>query len=137
VAAAREATSIRPLELADFRLVLKIWDDPVHVLAPTAVVGELDHLKKSKDNDTRRRTSYTFAVLDRVGNSARRLLRPEKVRRLAPTRCPAARSRSRSSLTRPATSGCRSSATRSSAGSWPWNRSRTASAAGHLQHRTG
>lgn len=54
------------LQDADFRPVLKIWDEPVHVLVPVAVVDELDNLKKSKDKHVRWRAGHTLAVLDRV-----------------------------------------------------------------------
>lgn len=54
------------LEDADFRPLLQIWHDPVHVLVPIVVVDELDGLKKSKDAHTRWRAGYTLAVLDRV-----------------------------------------------------------------------
>lgn len=54
------------LEEADFRPVLKIRDQPVHVLVPIAVIDELDNLKRSKDPHVRWRAGYTLAVLDRV-----------------------------------------------------------------------
>lgn len=54
------------LEEADFRPLLGIGEDPVHVLVPVAVVDELDRLKKSKDKQERWRSRYTLAVLDRV-----------------------------------------------------------------------
>lgn len=53
------------LENLDFRPLLKIWEDPVHLLVPIVVVDELDGLKKSKGNE-RWRARYTLAVLDRV-----------------------------------------------------------------------
>jgi hypothetical protein len=52
------------LEDADFRPLLKIWEDPVHLLVPIVIVDELDGLKKSRNN--RWRPGYTLAVLDRV-----------------------------------------------------------------------
>jgi hypothetical protein len=54
------------LQDADFRPVLQIWHDPVHVLVPIAVVDELDNLKKSKNKHITWRASHTLAVLDRV-----------------------------------------------------------------------
>jgi len=54
------------LEDLDFRPLLKIWEDPVHLLVPIIVVDELDGLKKSKDRHERWRAGYTLAVLDRV-----------------------------------------------------------------------
>jgi hypothetical protein len=54
------------LEDADFRPLLQIWEDPVHLLVPIAVVDELDGLKKAKDAAVRGRARYTLAVLDRV-----------------------------------------------------------------------
>jgi predicted ribonuclease YlaK len=49
-----------------FRPLLKIWEDPVHLLVPIIVVDELDGLKKSKDRHQRWRAGYTLAVLDRL-----------------------------------------------------------------------
>ena len=54
------------LEVLDFAPLLKIREDPVHVLVPIVVVDELDGLKKSKDPHKRWRARYTLAVLDRV-----------------------------------------------------------------------
>jgi hypothetical protein len=54
------------LEDLDFARLLKIWEDPVHVLVPIVVVDELDALKRSKTNYERWRAGYTLAVLDRV-----------------------------------------------------------------------
>jgi PIN domain len=54
------------LEQADFRPLLGIWEDPVHLLVPITVIDELDGLKKSKDKHERWRARYTLAVLDRV-----------------------------------------------------------------------
>jgi len=65
------------LQDADFRPVLQIWHDPVHILVPIAVVDELDGLKKSKDNHIRWRAGHTLAVLDRVLGS---LPRPARLR---------------------------------------------------------
>jgi hypothetical protein len=50
----------------DFRPLLQIWEDPVHLLVPIIVVDELDSLKKSKDTHVRWRARHTLAVLDRV-----------------------------------------------------------------------
>jgi hypothetical protein len=41
------------LDDADFRPLLQIWEDPVHLLVPIAVIDELDGLKKSKDTAVR------------------------------------------------------------------------------------
>jgi hypothetical protein len=49
----------------EFAPLLKIWEDPVHVLVPV-VVDELDRLKNSTDRHERWRAGYTLAVLDRV-----------------------------------------------------------------------
>jgi PIN domain len=54
------------LEDVDFRPLLQIREDPVHLLVPIVVVDELDGLKKSKDPHERWRGGYTLAVLDRV-----------------------------------------------------------------------
>jgi PIN domain len=54
------------LEDLDFRPLLQIWEDPVHLLVPIIVVDELDSLKKSKDTHVRWRARHTLAVLDRV-----------------------------------------------------------------------
>jgi hypothetical protein len=54
------------LEDVDFRPVLRISDEPVHVLVPIAVVDELDNLKKSKDRHVSWRAGHTLAVLDRA-----------------------------------------------------------------------
>jgi len=54
------------LEDLDFRPLLQIREDPVHLLVPIVVVDELDGLKKSKDPHERWRGGYTLAVLDRV-----------------------------------------------------------------------
>jgi hypothetical protein len=54
------------LEDLDFRPLLQIREDPVHVLVPIVVVDELDGLKKSKNPHERWRAGYTLAVLDRV-----------------------------------------------------------------------
>jgi hypothetical protein len=52
------------LEEVDFRPLLKIWEDPVHLLVPIVIIDELDGLKKSRKD--RWRPSYTLGVLDRV-----------------------------------------------------------------------
>jgi len=67
------------LEDLDFRPLLTIWEDPVHLLVPIIVVDELDGLKKSKDRHQRWRAGYTLAVLDRVFASSAEpaLLTPE------------------------------------------------------------
>ena len=57
------------LQDADFRPILKIRHEPVHILVPIAVVDELDGLKKSKDTHTRWRAGLTLAVLDRAISS--------------------------------------------------------------------
>lgn len=54
------------LEDLDFRPLLKIWDDPVHLVVPIIVVDELDSLKKSKDKHERWRARHTLAVIDRL-----------------------------------------------------------------------
>lgn len=54
------------LEQADFRPLLSIWEDPVHLLVPIVVVDQLDALKRSGKNTTRWRAGYTLAVLDRL-----------------------------------------------------------------------
>lgn len=54
------------LEDLDFRPLLQVREDPVHLLVPIVVVDELDSLKKSKDRKERWRAGYTLAVLDRV-----------------------------------------------------------------------
>ena len=54
------------LENVDFRPLLQIWENPVHLLVPLVVVDELDSLKKSKTRHERWRAGYTLAVLDRV-----------------------------------------------------------------------
>jgi rRNA-processing protein FCF1 len=54
------------LEQVDFRPLLQIREEPVHVLVPIVVVDELDSLKKSKNTHERWRAGYTLAVLDRV-----------------------------------------------------------------------
>jgi hypothetical protein len=51
------------LEDLDFRPLLKIWDDAVHLLVPIVVIDELDRLKKSKDRHERWRARYTLAGL--------------------------------------------------------------------------
>jgi hypothetical protein len=53
------------LEILDFRPVLSVGGQAVHLLVPIIVVDELDGLKKSKDRDTRWRAGYTLAVFDR------------------------------------------------------------------------
>jgi hypothetical protein len=54
------------LENLDFRPLLQIWEDPVHLLVPIVIVDELDGLKKSRKTEERWRAGYTLAVLDRV-----------------------------------------------------------------------
>jgi hypothetical protein len=54
---------LKDLDLAP---MLKIWEDPVHVIVPIVIVDELDGLKRSKTNYERWRAGYTLAVLDRV-----------------------------------------------------------------------
>jgi hypothetical protein len=54
------------LEDLDFAPLLKIGEDPVHVLVPIVVVDELDGLKQSKTSYVRWRAGYTLAVLDQV-----------------------------------------------------------------------
>jgi PIN domain len=67
------------LEDLDFRPLLKIWDEPVHLLVPVVVVDELDGLKnRSSDRRVKWRAGYTLAVLDRV------LQNPAGPARLAP-----------------------------------------------------
>jgi hypothetical protein len=67
------------LEDLDFRPLLNIREEPVHLLVPIVVVDELDGLKKSKDRQERWRAGYTLAVLDRVfaSSTAPARLRPE------------------------------------------------------------
>jgi hypothetical protein len=52
------------LEHVDFRPLLGIWEEPVHVLVPIAIVDELDRLKESTNKRARWRARYTLAVLD-------------------------------------------------------------------------
>jgi CRP-like cAMP-binding protein len=47
------------LQDADFRPVLQIRHEPVHILVPIAVVDELDGLKTSKDTHVRWRANHT------------------------------------------------------------------------------
>jgi hypothetical protein len=54
------------LEEVDFAGLLKIWEDPVHLLVPILVVDELDGLKRSSDRQVRWRAGYTLAVIDRL-----------------------------------------------------------------------
>lgn len=54
------------LEEVDFRPLLQIREEPVHLLVPIIVVDEMDGLKKSKSSHERWRAGYTVAVLDRV-----------------------------------------------------------------------
>jgi hypothetical protein len=65
------------LEDVDFRPLLNIWEDPVHLLVPIVIVDELDGLKKSRKD--RWRPGYTLAVLDRVfaGSTGPARLTPE------------------------------------------------------------
>jgi hypothetical protein len=67
------------LEEADFAPLMKVWEDPIHVLVPIVVVDELDSLKQSKgDGHIRWRAGYTLAVLDRVfATTTRAQLRAE------------------------------------------------------------
>lgn len=61
------------LEHVDFRPLLQIREDPVHLLVPIVFVDELDGLKKSRND--RWRPAYTLAVLDRVFASSTRAAR--------------------------------------------------------------
>lgn len=66
------------LEEADFAPLVKVWEDPIHVLVPIVVVDELDSLKQSKDDKLRWRAGYTLAVFDRLFKSTTTAeLRPE------------------------------------------------------------
>ena len=42
------------LEEADFAPLVKVWEDPIHVLVPIVIVDELDNLKQSRDKHLRR-----------------------------------------------------------------------------------
>jgi len=53
------------LENVDFRPLLGIWEDPVHLLVPIVIVDELDGLKKTRA-ERRWRAGYTLAVFDRI-----------------------------------------------------------------------
>jgi hypothetical protein len=54
------------LREADFRKLLGVFEWPVRVLVPIAVVDELDRLKESKDQHVRWRAGHTLGVLDEV-----------------------------------------------------------------------
>jgi hypothetical protein len=54
------------LEELDLRRLLRLRDEPVHLLLPILVVDELDKLKEHNKQHTRWRAQYTLAVLDRI-----------------------------------------------------------------------
>ncbi len=54
------------LEDWDLRQVVRVREEPIHILIPILVIDELDSLKESKDKHVRWRAGYTLAVLDRV-----------------------------------------------------------------------
>jgi PIN domain len=108
------------LEDLDLAPMLKIWEDPVHVILPIVIVDELDGLKRSKTNYERWRAGYTLAVLDRVfaSSTGPAQLRAEDFPPLARAASPAVKSPSSWSSTRPVTFACLSMTTRSSTGPW-------------------
>jgi PIN domain-containing protein len=57
-----------PDKLEEIQLapLLKIWEDPIHILVPILVVDELDKSKRSGDKHVRWRAGYSLAVLDRL-----------------------------------------------------------------------
>jgi hypothetical protein len=54
------------LEELDLRRLLRLREEPVHLLFPILVVDELDRLKEQSKDHTRWRARYTLAVLDRI-----------------------------------------------------------------------
>ncbi len=106
------------LEEVDFRPLLGIRAEPVRLLVPIIIVDELDGLKKSRQE--RWRPAYTLGVIDRV--LAYRPGRPSWPRRISRPWAMAGYRAVPSPLswcsTPLATSGCRSTMTRSSTGSW-------------------
>lgn len=52
------------IEDADFRPLISIREDEVHIVVPMAVIDELDRLKNSGSQFVRWRAGYTLAVLD-------------------------------------------------------------------------
>lgn len=54
------------LEQVDFAPLLKLWEEPVHVLMPMVIVDELDGLKQASKQPARWRAGYTLAVVDRL-----------------------------------------------------------------------
>lgn len=53
-------------EEATYNKLVKVWEDPIHLLIPMVVVDELDKLKESKTPHVRWRAGYTLAVIDRL-----------------------------------------------------------------------
>ncbi len=62
------------IEDLDFRPLVSVREEPIHLLVPIVVIDELDALKRSRD--LRWRASYTLAVFER------RVLSPGRVGRL-------------------------------------------------------
>ena len=64
---------------ATYNKLVKVWEDPIHLLIPMVVVDELDKLKESKKPHVRWRASYTLAVIDRMfpSGTEQARLRPE------------------------------------------------------------
>jgi hypothetical protein len=54
------------LEEIELAPLLKVWEDPIHILVPILVVDELDKSKRSGDKRVRWRAGYSLAVLDRL-----------------------------------------------------------------------
>lgn len=50
----------------DWRPLLTIREEPVHVVVPILVIDELDGLKRSGDRNTRWRAGHTLGVIDEV-----------------------------------------------------------------------
>jgi len=105
------------LENLDFRPLLQIWEDPVHLLVPVVIVDELDGLKKSRSH-VGWRAGYTLAVLDRVfaSSTGPAQLTPEDFSALGSGGIPRGEVTIELVFDPP---GCRSTMTRSSTGSWP------------------
>lgn len=53
------------LEDIDFRPVLDLREEKVHLLVPMAIIDELDRLKRSRGDQSRWRAAYSLAVIER------------------------------------------------------------------------
>lgn len=64
----------KKLEELDFWNMVGEFNRPIHLIAPIAVVDELDNLKNRGHDDKKWRAGYSLAVLDRVMDSKEKVI---------------------------------------------------------------